>query len=48
MERFRKKLKNEWAKWKKDAATIVIYVLLSVSCLVCYYLGIVQGGAENI
>ena len=43
MERFRKKLKNEWAKWKKDAATIVIYVLLSVSCLVCYYLGIVQG-----
>lgn len=43
MEEYRKKLKNEWAKWKKDAATIVIYVLLSVSCFVCYYLGIVQG-----
>ena len=43
MEEYRKKLRNQWGKWKKDAATAVIYVLLSVSCFVFYYLGMVQG-----
>lgn len=43
MEEYRKKLRNQWGKWKKDAATAAIYVVLSVSCFVCYYLGMAQG-----